>query len=165
MNLLKEGKEQKKVIATQYIKPLTIDGNTQDYPVYEIKLDQLFYNDQNDRIATWISQYKEENEIDSFDMRDMEKYNELIGGFVTESKPDKMKNTQNLISLFGQKISGVVLADGRIIDGNRRFTCLRNIQKEKCEAGYFEAVILDRDINDNSLLRYVLLYLKQRATT
>ena len=58
MNLLKDGVEQHAVYETNLTRKLTIDGLTQAYPVYKIKLDWLYYNDQNDRIATWISQYR-----------------------------------------------------------------------------------------------------------
>ncbi len=39
---------------------------------------------------------------------------------------------------------GVVLNDGRVIDGNRRFTCVRLINTEKGTNLHFEAVILDQ---------------------
>lgn len=54
MNLLKEGIEQGVVIKTEMTTKLTIDGITKVYPVYQVRLDYLYYNDQNDRIATWI---------------------------------------------------------------------------------------------------------------
>ena len=41
--------------------------------------------------------------------------------------------------MFGQREPGVVLADGRVVDGNRRFTCLRRIQRETREPQWFEA--------------------------
>ena len=56
MNLLTEGLALHLVEPTTLSRKLTIDGITKAYPVYKVKLDQLFYNDQNDRIATWISQ-------------------------------------------------------------------------------------------------------------
>ncbi|MGN0909341.1 MAG: hypothetical protein ACI4NA_06940, partial [Succinivibrio sp.] len=38
---------------------------------------------------------------------------------------------------------GIVLNDGRVIDGNRRLTCVRRIAREANEPGWFEAAILD----------------------
>ena len=149
MNLLKEGIETKAVIPTKHFKKLTIDGHTEDYPVYKIRLDMLYYNDQNDRIATWITQYKLDNGISTFDMSNQEKYNDIIHDFITDSNVDSLRKTQKNMRMFGQQVPGVVLFDGRIIDGNRRFTCLRNIQIDDVETGYFEAAILDRKINDN----------------
>ena len=58
MNLLTDGIKSKAVMLTQGTKKLSIDNHTQVYPVYKIRLDQLYFNDQNDRIATWISQYR-----------------------------------------------------------------------------------------------------------
>ena len=41
----------------------------------------------------------------------------------------------------------MILADGRVVDGNRRFTCLRRIQRETGEKQYFETVIMNVDMN------------------
>lgn len=130
-----------KVIKTCGSKKLTINGKTSLYPVYKIKLDLLYYNDQNDRIATWISQ------IGLFNRKYDEEYNKLIQGFVYESNPEAIKKTKNNIRLVDQREPGVVLCDGRVIDGNRRFTCLRLIaQEDQNDNVYFESVILDTTI-------------------
>lgn len=150
MNLLREGLEQKSVFPNDTSKRLVIDNHTKDYPVYKIRLDKLYYNEQNDRIATWIAQYKIENDIDKIEVSDQENYNSIIHEFITESNRDKINKTQLNIKLVGQQESGVVLSDGRIIDGNRRFTCLRNIEKETGKTQYFEAVILDHSIESNA---------------
>lgn len=150
MNLLKEGLEQKAVIKTSLTRKITIDGHTQPYPVYKVKLDWLFYNDQNDRIATWISQYKTQNDGKTPDISNREEYNNIIENFIVESNPDAIKKTQSNIELVDQREPGVVLADGRIIDGNRRFTCLRRLAKKNDRFGYFETVILDRNIESNA---------------
>lgn len=150
MNLLIEGLEIKAVIPNNTDKKLVIDNNCQSYPVYKIRLDQLYYNDQNDRIATWISRYKIDNNINDFDLSDIENYNNIIHEFITDSNREALKKTQNNMKMLGQQESGVVLSDGRIIDGNRRFTCLRNIQKETGKTQYFEAVILDHNIKNNA---------------
>lgn len=150
MNLLKDGLEDKSVIANDTNKRLVIDNISRDYPVYKIRLDKLYYNDQNDRIATWMAQYKVENNIDSIDVSDQDDYNNIIHDFITESNKEAIKKTQLNIKMVGQQESGVVLMDGRIIDGNRRFTCLRNIEKETGKTQYFEAVVLDHSIKTNA---------------
>lgn len=147
MNLLNEGIANNTVHNSKLTMRLTVDNRPEIYPVYEIRLDQLYYNDQNDRIATWISQYKTDNNIEALDMSDIDAYNNLIHGFITDSNPEALKKTQNNIELIGQDKPGVVLPDGRIIDGNRRFTCLRNIEKKTGTTQYFKAVILDRNID------------------
>ena len=150
MNLLKEGMEQKAVIKTAMTRKLTVDGLTKAYPVYKVKLDWLFYNDQNDRIATWISQYKAKHEGKTPDTADREAYNNIIEEFIVASNPDAIRKTQMNIELVEQREPGVVLADGRIIDGNRRFTCLRRLEQKNERYGYFETVILDRSIENNA---------------
>ena len=150
MNLLKEGMEQKAVIKTALTRKLTVDGLTKAYPVYKVKLDWLFYNDQNDRIATWISQYKSQHEGKTPDSADREVYNNIIEEFIVASNPDAIRKTQMNIELVEQREPGVVLADGRIIDGNRRFTCLRRLAQKNERYGYFETVILDRSIENNA---------------
>lgn len=150
MNLLTDGIKSKAVILTQSTKKLSIDNHTQVYPVYKIRLDQLYFNDQNDRIATWISQYKAEHTDVALETLSHSDYNDIIQGFIIESNPEAIKKTQNNIDLIGQQEAGVVLTDGRIIDGNRRFTCLRNIEKKAGKTQYFEAVILDHDIRNNA---------------
>lgn len=150
MNLLTTGIEIKAVIPNNTDKKLVIDNISQNYTVYKIRLDQLYYNDQNDRIATWISQYKIDNNIEDFEQFDKENYNNIIHEFITESNREALRKTQANIKMVGQQETGVVLSDGRIIDGNRRFTCLRNIEKETGKTQYFEAVILEHNIKNNA---------------
>lgn len=147
MNLLQEGLTNGIVIKTDRAVKMVVDGISETYPVYQVRLENLYFNDQNDRISTWISQYKADNGEDSLNMKDIEHYNTVIQGFVTDSNPDSIKKTQTNIAFFGQKQHGVVLNDGRIIDGNRRFTCLRNLSKDSggTKHNYFETVILDKD--------------------
>lgn len=150
MNLLQEGIEQGFVIKTDRATKLSIDGISETYPIYQVRLDALYYNDQNDRIATWISQYKSDQGIDVIDKSDIESYNMIIQDFIIKSNPEKLKSTQRNISFIGQQKYGVVLNDGRIIDGNRRYTCLRNLAKDDPKFNYFETVILDRDIENSA---------------
>lgn len=146
--LLQEAIAKNYVIPTEYSRKLTIDGHTDSYQVYKIRIDQLYYNDQNDRIATWISKYKADKKIDKMNVADGA-YNDIVERFIYESNPKAIDKTKNNIELVGQRESGVVLNDGRVIDGNRRFTCLRRIAKDRAETQYFEAVILERDIENN----------------
>ena len=150
MNLLTEGLALHLVEPTTLSRKLTIDGITKAYPVYKVKLDQLFYNDQNDRIATWISQYKSQHGGQAPSAADREAYNALIEQFIIESNPDAIKKTQNNIEMVDQREPGVILCDGRIIDGNRRFTCLRRLQQKNPRFGYFETVILDHSIEHSA---------------
>lgn len=150
MNLLSEGIEEGVVIKTDLSRKLTIDGITQSYPVYKVKLECLFFNNQNDRIATWISQYKADNNVTELDMSDIKSYNDTIQEFIYKSNPDALKKTQANIGIVYQREPGVVLLDGRIIDGNRRVTCLRNLATDNARFNYFETVILEMNIKNNA---------------
>ena len=132
-------------------KKMNIKGTVKNMDVYRIPIDMLYYNDQNDRIATWISQYEAENgEISKLSLED---YNRKIEEYIIKSDKQKFKETMNNIRNFSQLEPGVVFVDGRVIDGNRRFTCLRKLHEETGDSSfnYFEAVILDNDINEKEI--------------
>ena len=126
---------------------MTIWGETKDYPVYKFPLEYLYYNDQNGRINTVYHRYISDHGKLTPEIGNS-KYNEIFERFIYESKKQALKNTQVSISEKGQQEPGVILSDGRVIDGNRRFTALRRIQKETNIQQYFEAVILSFDINN-----------------
>ena len=134
---------------TTLTRKVTYGGKTVVYPVYRVRLDKLYYNDQNDRIATWISRYESENGKGALSVLDTDNYNRIIENFICESNLDAIQKTQKNILVLGQREPGVTLADGRIVDGNRRFTCLRRIQRDSSEPVYFETVIMDMDIQED----------------
>lgn len=148
MNLL-DVNNDRLVEKTTLTRKLTLDGKTVAYPVYRVRLDQIFYNDQNDRIATWITQYKNDKDNVNFKSLEKETYNNIIEKFIIESNPEAISKTKMNISMVGQREPGVILSDGRIIDGNRRFTCLRLLHQENEEVNYFETVILDATIENS----------------
>ncbi len=136
-----------KIYKTKQTRKVTFAGKTELYPVYRVRLDAMYYNDQNDRIATWISRYRAENGAGALSTLKSREYNDVIENFIYESNPDSIKRTQKNIALVGQQQPGVILADGRIVDGNRRYTCLRRIQRESGEKQFFETVIMNADMN------------------
>lgn len=149
------------LIKTNLTTRLTVDGITDEYDVYKIKLDNLYYNDQNDRIATWISKYKADNHLESFDLSNIEEYNKIIADFIKESDENAFKKTKNNIKALGQTEPAVILRDGRIIDGNRRFTCLRDLAKEDLKFNYLDAIIISKDIQDSKKeIKLLELYLQ-----
>lgn len=127
---------------TVLTRKLSVGGETKAYPVYRVRLDKLFFNDQNDRIATWITQYNNDEHNVSLDKLTREEYNRIIERFIIESNPSAIEKTKNNIALLNQREPGVILSDGRIVDGNRRFTCLRLLHEESNDFYYFETVIL-----------------------
>lgn len=141
-------RENGEVVGT---KKMNINGVKKNMEVFRIPLDQLYYNDQNDRIATYISKYNSENK--SITDLPLEERNNIIEKYIISSDKEKFIGTKNNIEQFSQLEPGVVLTDGRVIDGNRRFTCLRVLHREtgKQEYNYFEAVILDSNIDEKQI--------------
>ena len=132
-------------------KKITFNGVTEDRKVYRVPLDVLFYNDLNGRIATFISQYESDGKR-IVDLNN-EEYNNLLAEFIKNSAtPKRFNKTKEDIRLNTQKEVGAVLTDGRIIDGNRRFTCLRELFNESggdMRYGFFEAVVLPAPDEDD----------------
>ena len=150
MDLLTEGIAAGVVIPTDVSRKLTIGGITKAYPVFKVRLDYLYFNDQNDRIATWISQYCAEHEEGFPSPFDGDAFNAIIERFIIESNPSAIAKTKENIRQVDQREPGVVAFDGRIIDGNRRFTCLRILAKENEKYNYLETVILDKAVCGNT---------------
>jgi len=108
--------------------------------VYRVPLEYLYYNNENGRIASAIS--RQDIRLTAAKDNENPEYNQLIEKMIVEDNPSKLKQTQKSIRDSGQKVFGYVLADGRVIDGNRRYTALRKLAKETGETYLFEAVIL-----------------------
>lgn len=96
--------------------------------VYQIPLEYLFYNNENGRIASEME--KERINLEPVSDNISVKYNDEIAKLIRKDNPSRLNKTKKDIEKSGQKISGYVLDDGRIIDGNRRFTALRELQRE-----------------------------------
>lgn len=126
-------------------KKLSIRNQIDDkYDVYEIPLEFLYYNDQNGRINTLYKKYNSTHGLISPKPGDSE-YNKIFEEFIFDSNAQAMKDTKQSIEEKTQREPGVVLPDGRVIDGNRRFTALRMIERERNIPQYFNAVILSLD--------------------
>lgn len=112
--------------------------------VYRIPLEYLYYNDLNDRIATYISKYNASNSTPISDLP-KEKRNDIIEEYIIDSDKDHFDKTESSIETLGQLEYWIVLSDWRVIDGNRRFTCLRNLRKKTWNQKfkYFNGIILD----------------------
>lgn len=128
-------------------KKLIIRNQVYDkYDVYEIPLEYLYYNDQNGRINTMYKKYSSTHGLLTPEAGDTE-YNKIFEKFIFESNKQAMKDTKDSIKDKSQQEPGVVLPDGRVIDGNRRFTALRMIERETNIPQTFNAVILQLDAN------------------
>ncbi|QNR22493.1 hypothetical protein HNY42_15955 (plasmid) [Exiguobacterium sp. Helios] len=121
-------------------RKLTIKGKTRSYPVHQIPLEHLLYNRQNGRIISSMNRYESEGkDIQALSKED---YNDLVEQFIVESNKSALDDTRKDINRSGQRLPGVVLNDGTVVDGNRRYTCLRQLKREG-KTSFFEAVILD----------------------
>ena len=142
-NLLNDPRVQQSEIT----KKFSLRGQTAPRPVYRIPLDLVYYNNKNGRIATLISKWEADNGYKIAEL-DREKYNETIENYIIKSNEPAYKKTKKSIESISQREAGVVLSNGCIIDGNRRYTCLRRLHSEDGSGkyGYFEAVILDPEI-------------------
>ena len=121
--------------------PTTIPNLTDTMlDVYRIPLKYLYYNDENGRISTQIK--REFGTLMAQTDETNPDYNNKIATFIEEDNATALKKTKKSIKEKGQQVFGYVLQDGRIIDGNRRFTALRQLQTEIGTSQYFEAVII-----------------------
>lgn len=139
--------ENGEIEKTDLTKRLTIDGQSKTYPVYKFPLKYLYYNDQNGRINTAYHKYIANHGRLQPEPGNSE-YNKIFENFVFESKEKALKETQLSIREKGQQEPGVILTDGRVIDGNRRLTALRRLERENRTTQYFEAAILSFDIDN-----------------
>lgn len=121
--------------------PTTIPNLTDTMlDVYRIPLKYLYYNDENGRISTQIK--REFGNLTPCSDESNTDYNDKISEFIEEDNASALKRTKKSIREKGQQVYGYVLQDGRIIDGNRRFTALRQLESETGVTQFFEAVIL-----------------------
>lgn len=134
---------------TDRAEKLFINGEDKSYRVYRIRLDLLRYNIQNDRIASWVSKYKAEHGGHGPDATDAEAFNTVVEGFIVSSNEKALKATEVNIKLRTQQRPGVVLSNGLVVDGNRRFTCLRRLSRADARFGWFDAIILPASIGDD----------------
>lgn len=102
-----------------------IGGQNQDCPIYEVRVDKLHFNVQNGRIATFISRYQAEHPEGL--PQDQTELDNLIADMVEADNPKHLKTIMLDIKNKGQQQSAIILTNGVVIDGNRRFTCLRKL--------------------------------------
>lgn len=123
------------------------DGG-RDFPVYQIDLSYLVYNQYNGRIASFVKSYETQTgvELDATNPEDVKQ----IEHFLEISNPSSNKATKKNISEQGQLKYGIVTKDGVIIDGNRRAMILKQVAAEKNNSPvYFLAVVLDETLDQN----------------
>ena len=126
-------------------KKLSIQGQTKTFDVYRVPIEYLIYKKKNGRIATYVSQFIDEGK--EFPEDDINAFNNIIEKYIEQSNPDALKKTKTNIKIMSQTEPAVIMANGIVLDGNRRFTSLRQLSREGAgaEFSYLEAVILESD--------------------
>lgn len=130
-----------------------VNGENYDGHTYMIPLEYLYYNDLNGRIGVALSEYESKN--GKIEPGHNENYNIEVQKMLTNDDDGKTKKEMDRLvrdmHRKGQQEVGYVLLDGRVIDGNRRFTAKRILDQDSnvIENQYFEAVILDDLSIDN----------------
>lgn len=133
--------------------------------VYRIPLEYLSYNPYNTRflaqaktLETRLGRNLSDDNIE--DVREIEK-------FIWEMKKKNNENTIASLIKDGQLVPGVVTTEGVVLSGNRRFRLLneisRNYDKYSKKGNleglqYFEAAILDEELDDKAIRKYESFY-------
>lgn len=133
---------------TDNVNNIRINGQNQDQRVYEVRIDQLHYNVQNGRIATFISRYQMEQGAlpDDAEARD-----NLIERMIEQDNPARLKKTKLDIKTKGQQEVAIILSNGIVIDGNRRFTCLRLLAREEAQPRFLRCYIFPDTYNEKAI--------------
>lgn len=141
---------------------LTYHGERTTFDVYSIPLSILTYNPYNGRIGAEVKSYERQHHVLDPDNADDVA---IIERFLWDSKPDANERTKKSLLEDHQQRYGIVTADGKIIDGNRRASLLNNIWRDesipaniKQHAQYFEAIILPIDADRKEILRLETTY-------
>lgn len=130
------------IMETESTRMLNIKGVTKTYKAVLIPSQYCKFNILNGRISTYVSKYIADG--NTINEEDVEAFNSVIEDFIEESNPKALASTKKNIDFVGQLVPGVVLNDGTIVDGNRRFTAVRKLQEEGKQINFL-AVILDEE--------------------
>lgn len=131
-------------------KKLSISGQINNqYDVYSIPLKYLYYNNQNGRINTTYKQYQANHKEELKPKPGDSEYNRQFEKLIYNSNVQALKDTLDSIKSKTQQEPAVVLPDGRVIDGNRRFTALRMYERQDGIPKNLEAIILPLDIRSD----------------
>ena len=141
---------------------LTYHGERTKFNAYSIPLSILTYNPYNGRIGAEVKSYERQHHVLNPDDADDIK---IIEKFLWESKEEANERTKKSLLEDHQQRYGIVTADGKIIDGNRRASLLNRIWRDdtipsniKQHTQYFEAIILPVDADRKEILRLETTY-------
>ena len=133
---------------TDNINSIRVNGQNQDQRVYEVRIDKLHYNVQNGRIATFISRFQmERGELP----QDMDERDALIERMIEEDNPSRLRTTKFDIKNKGQQEVAIILSNGTVIDGNRRFTCLRMLSRDEASPRFLRCYIFPDTYDEKAI--------------
>jgi hypothetical protein len=152
---------------TTETKKIPLGEKINTFDVYEIPIEKLKYNLKNGRIFMELAELLKQSDVNLKELMesDQERYNEEIEKLVWDSNTEKNEATKKDIEKYNQIEPGVILPDGTVIDGNRRFTCLRKLyndmnNKDREKFKYFKAAIL---WNNNEITEKVIKELELKV--
>lgn len=131
-------------------KTIVLKNSSQEYDVYKIPVDILVYNPTNGRMFMEAKRFENEEHtnLSTLKEQDPKKYNDEVENLIWSTNEERNLSTKRDIEKFGQIEPGVVLDDGTVVDGNRRFTCIRRLHREfpnDERFAYFLAAIIKVD--------------------
>jgi len=137
------------------------NGAKHELDVFRIPTKHLHFNIQNGRYADKMIQLKTDNPGDNIDPRAAKWRNEisrmLCGDYPgTQEDREPWGRLMEDIKGKSQLTPGVVIADGGVIDGNRRLSVLLSLaesEKNSTQYEYFDGVILPHDVSDQDRWR------------
>lgn len=141
---------------------LTYNGEITTFNAYRIPLDILTYNPYNGRIGSEVKSYeRQHHRLNPEDPEDVK----VIEDFLWRSKISANEATMQSLLKDHQKQFGIVTADGKIIDGNRRASLLNRLWRdpsvnanEKQHCRFFLAIILPQDADKKEIIRLETTY-------
>lgn len=134
--------------ATDNVNMIRISGQNQDQRVFEVRIDKLHYNVQNGRIATFVSRYQMEHGALPADIEELDS---LIERMIEDDNPKRLKTTKLDIKMKGQQEVAIILSNGIVIDGNRRFTCLRMLSREEATPRFLRCYIFPDSYDEKAI--------------
>jgi hypothetical protein len=104
---------------------------------WKVPLELLQFRKNNSRIRAEVLTY--EKSLGTID-QDTEDGQKILGDFLTKSDPERMEDLKQLLKVNGQEMPAVATADGLLLNGNRRFKALQELDGSQFD--YMEVVIL-----------------------
>jgi hypothetical protein len=145
---------EKVSIKTDRKELIWVKGKKEEFSVYRIPKQHLYFNIENGRYADKMIQLRADNPGVDIDPKEEKWKKEILSmlegeyttleGAGTESDKVAFQRLRDDIINRTQLKPGVVLADGGVIDGNRRLAVFISLHEP--QFSYFEGVILPEDI-------------------